>query len=67
MFQYFPSIFMQTNFVIRKKKYFKKTPYTPPPKKYKEIKSWDFPLGDSDAQGSLACCSSWGHKESNTT
>ena len=23
--------------------------------------------GDSDGQGSLACCSSWGHKESDTT
>ena len=24
-------------------------------------------LGDSEAQGSLACCSSWGHKELDTT
>ena len=24
-------------------------------------------LGIGDGQGSLACCSSWGHKESNTT
>ena len=24
-------------------------------------------LGDSEGQGSLACCSSWGHKKSNTT
>ena len=24
-------------------------------------------LGDSEGQGSLACCSPWGHKESNTT
>ena len=24
-------------------------------------------LGDSEGQGSLACCSSWGHKESDTT
>ena len=24
-------------------------------------------LGNSEGQGSLACCSSWGHKESNTT
>ena len=24
-------------------------------------------LGDSEGQGSLACCISWGHKESNTT
>ena len=23
--------------------------------------------GVSDGQGGLACCSSWGHKESNTT
>ena len=23
--------------------------------------------GDSDGQGSLACCSPWGHKESDTT
>ena len=25
------------------------------------------PLGDSEGQGSLVCCSSWGHKESDTT
>ena len=24
-------------------------------------------LGDSEGQGSLSCCSSWGHKESETT
>ena len=24
-------------------------------------------LGDSEGQGSLVCCDSWGHKESNTT
>ena len=24
-------------------------------------------LGDSEGQGSLACCSSWDHKESDTT
>ena len=24
-------------------------------------------LGDSEGQGSLACCSAWGHKESDTT
>ena len=24
-------------------------------------------LGDSEGQGSLACCSPWGHKESGTT
>ena len=24
-------------------------------------------LGGDDGQGSLACCSSWGHKESDTT
>ena len=24
-------------------------------------------LGDSEGQGSLACCSSWGHKESGMT
>ena len=23
--------------------------------------------GDSEGQGSLVCCSSWGHKESDTT
>ena len=23
--------------------------------------------GDSEVQGSLACCSPWGHKESDTT
>ena len=23
--------------------------------------------GESEGQGSLACCSSWGHKESDTT
>ena len=23
--------------------------------------------GDSEGQGSLACCSPWGHKESDTT
>ena len=24
-------------------------------------------LGDGEGQGSLVCCSSWGHKESDTT
>ena len=24
-------------------------------------------LGDGEGQGGLACCSSWGHKESDTT
>ena len=24
-------------------------------------------LGDADGQGGLACCDSWGHKESDTT
>ena len=24
-------------------------------------------MGDSEGQGSLACCSPWGHKESDTT
>ena len=24
-------------------------------------------LGDGDGQGGLACCDSWGHKESDTT
>ena len=24
-------------------------------------------LGDSEGQGNLACCSPWGHKESDTT
>ena len=24
-------------------------------------------VGDSEGQGSLVCCSSWGHKESDTT
>ena len=24
-------------------------------------------LGDGEGQGSLACCSAWGHKESDTT
>ena len=24
-------------------------------------------LGDSEGQGSLACCSPWGHKEKDTT
>ena len=24
-------------------------------------------LGDSERQGSLVCCSSWGHKESDVT
>ena len=26
-----------------------------------------FTLGDGDGQGGLACCDSWGHKESDTT
>ena len=25
------------------------------------------PVGDSEGQGSLACCSPWGHKELDTT
>ena len=25
------------------------------------------PLGDSEGQGSLACCSPWGHKELDVT
>ena len=28
---------------------------------------WEQALGDSDGQGSLACCSPWGLKESDTT
>ena len=27
----------------------------------------DVSLGDGDGQGGLACCDSWGHKESDTT
>ena len=27
----------------------------------------DMNLGDSEGQGSLMCCSPWGHEESNTT
>ena len=27
----------------------------------------EWPLGDGDGQGGLACCNSWGHKESDTT
>ena len=29
-------------------------------------REFDQTLGDSEKQGNLACCSSWGHKESNT-
>ena len=29
--------------------------------------SMDMSLADGDGQGGLACCSSWGHKESDTT
>ena len=29
--------------------------------------SMDMSLGVGDGQGSLACCNSWGHKESDTT
>ena len=29
--------------------------------------SMDMSPGDSDGQGGLACCSSWGHKELDTT
>ena len=41
-----------------------------------EMVGWDHQLsrhkveqapGGSEGQGSLACCSPWGHKESNTT
>ena len=28
---------------------------------------FDQALGEGEAQGSLACCSSWGRKESDTT
>ena len=28
---------------------------------------FELALGDSGGQGSLACCSLWGHKESDTT
>ena len=28
---------------------------------------FELTLGDSERQGSLACCSPWGHKESDTT
>ena len=28
---------------------------------------WDFNPGDGDGQGGLACCDSWGRKESDTT
>ena len=28
---------------------------------------FDQALGDSEGHGSLACCSSWGHKESGKT
>ena len=27
----------------------------------------DRPVGDGEGQGSLACCDSWGHKESDMT
>ena len=29
--------------------------------------TWIWALGDSEEQGSLVCCSPWGHKESDTT
>ena len=41
-----------------------------------ELAGWHHPLsgqefgqiqGDSEGQGSLECCSPWGHKESDTT
>ena len=41
-----------------------------------EMVGWHYPLneqkfektlGDSEGQGSLACCSTWGHKELDTT
>ena len=41
-----------------------------------EMAGWHHPLsghefgqiqGDSEGQGSLECCSPWGHKESDTT
>ena len=28
---------------------------------------FELTVGDSDEQGGLACCSPWGHKESETT
>ena len=28
---------------------------------------FEHPLGDDEGQGSLVCCSPWGHKESDTT
>ena len=31
------------------------------------ILGFGWTLGVGDGQGGLACCSSWGHKESNTT
>ena len=31
------------------------------------IHEFEQTLGDSEGQGSLACCSPWGHKESDTT
>ena len=45
-------------------------------KKAKEMVEWHHRFkghefeqtpGDGEGQGSLACCSSWGHKESDTT
>ena len=35
---------------------------------YHQINEHEFEqtLGDSEGQGSLACCSPWGHKESDT-
>ena len=30
-------------------------------------REFEWTLGDGDGQGGLACCDSWGHKESDTT
>ena len=30
-------------------------------------REFEWALGVGDAQGGLACCDSWGHKESDTT
>ena len=32
-----------------------------------DVHEFDQALGVGDGQGSLACCSTWGHKESHTT
>ena len=36
---------------------------------YHQVDGYEFdqPLGVGDGQGSLPCCSRWGHKESDTT